>query len=356
MYYHESATILTSDDIQFKTWANEHPSDFILAIPKYIPTDKIRTTEMQLRVFDGKEYNRFNSRSVGTLKDYFSGFRENYGGYIRTLPERQTWFMGIPKEKIVKEYDSRKGMAEIMEHDKEKADPYLLKTIELIEFMLDNGMRISDFGATNSTLIGNYTPERSDIDYLVYGRDKYWKVMEVLENEEHPKIRWRTNGEWRKHYVEYNAGLNFTADEYLYHSKRKKSDGLYDNTVFSFFGVSKEGEEPVKWGEEEATPIGQCTIEATVSSHYHSCVRPGFYGIEGVKIIDGSKEGLPEKIVTYSRSLLLHCLTGERIRAHGLLEKVNNRKNNREHHQITIGYLESYEKRKGTEYIKVIQS
>jgi len=354
-------TVKTEDDIQIKVYANEHPEGFIIGVPKYIPTTHIKTDKLQLRTFDGKEYNRFNIRAIGKpeMKEYFEGMKKHYPDYFLESKEKDTWYMGTPKSKVIEYPDSKKGVTDLMQKDDSELDEYLKLTKSFIKFFEQAGIPAEAFGLTNSTLLGNYTYGRSDIDTLIFGKENYWKAMKFLETAEHELLRWRTKKEWQQHFVDYYPGMDITEEEYVKHQSRKRADGLWGGTVFSVFCASEPEDEKEKFDDTTSKHLGLVKIEATIKDDYNCCVRPGHYELEHVKVIEGLEgensgtEVKPTRIFFYTRNFVEQAKKGEQIICSGMLEQVKNKETGEERQQITTGLFESYDKWRGKEVLKV---
>ena len=72
-YFPESVIIITEDDIQFKTFSNEHPDGFIIAKPKYIPTDEIFSNELPKRSIFNKKVNFWLISPIGNYSSISFG-------------------------------------------------------------------------------------------------------------------------------------------------------------------------------------------------------------------------------------------------------------------------------------------
>ena len=48
-YFHEASLIDSTDDIQFKVYSNTHPKEFIIAKPKYIPSNLMNLIGLKKR-------------------------------------------------------------------------------------------------------------------------------------------------------------------------------------------------------------------------------------------------------------------------------------------------------------------
>lgn len=354
-HFYESVVIKTSDGMTFKSYANEHPDGFIIAKPKYIPVDKVRSSQMQLRKLDGQDVNRFNYWvDQAELVRYIDGFRMAYPEYFYVSPHHGTWFFCVPRARVVDPVDPRLGVRRLLALPESSLDEYQKLTVSMIKFIEKSGIGVNSIGITNSTLLGNYTHGKSDIDIMIFGTQNYWTVNKFLKARKHPLIRAKTLKEWQDYFKTYNAGLNFSEEDFIWHVQRKLSDGYIGDTVFSLFGVEEPGEIKVGWEDETATRLGLVTVEGRVVDDFHSVVRPGYYIIEGRVIDDPGKSSIKvTKVLTFARDFMLQAFKGETLVARGVLERVVNNKTGESHYRVSVGYFDSYVERMGQEFIKV---
>ena len=353
-HFYESVIMWSDDGLQLKSYANDHPDGFVIAKPKYIPRQKIDCSGFQERNIQGSDVRRFDYWAVDEkrLKEYLDDFRKAYPEYIYDSPLHNTWFMGVPMQKIAKLPDPKEGVKQILAMKDSELDEYMKRTQALLNVLIDGGLKAEDIGVTNSTLLGTYTYGKSDIDIIIYGKKNYWKYIDIIQKSKHQWLRWRTIEEWKKYFATYNAGLFISEKEFIWHAQRKYGDGLFGETVFSVFGVEKPNEISVKWGDEKYRPMGLVTVKGKVKDDFNGVVRPGCYEIENSKIVKGPNVKI-EKIVTYARDFMLQVFKSENIVASGILEKVEPINGKGEgYHRVVIGYFDSYINRTGKEYIK----
>ncbi len=352
-HFYESMIMWSDDGLQLKSYANDHPDGFVIAKPKYIPRQRIDCDGFQERNIQGSDMRRFDYWAVDekTLKKYIEDFRKVYPEYVYDSPLHNTWFMGVPKKKIAKLPDPKEGVKRILAMKDSEMDEYMKRAHGFLSLVLDNGLRASDLGVTNSTLLGTYTYGRSDIDIIVYGKKNYWKYINFIKNTKHPWLRWKSLDEWKKYFASYNAGLFISEDEFIWHARRKFIDVYFGETVVSVFGVENPDEISVKWGDEKYTPMGMATVKGRVKDDYNGVIRPGFYEIENAKVINGPDVKV-KKIVTYARDFTLQVFKGEKAVAAGILEKAEPLNGGKPYHRIVVGYFDSYTTRRGEEYIK----
>lgn len=382
-HFYESVLIDTVDGFQCKSYANEHPEGFVIVKPKYIPKEAIEGEGLKYRFLFEKclvRFNLFAKKEV--LADYLRQFRKKFPDYIYECPIHKNWFFVVPRKKIKTVHDSRKGLKEFLSVPKKDLDSYLALVRDLVEFLMESGVSSDSLGITHSTLLGNYTPGKSDIDILIYGKDNGWKILNFLKTAKHSLLKWKTREEWAEYYKEHKTSesSHFTEEEYTNHVSRKRYEGLFGGTVFTLFTVEEPNETWFKWGEEEYQPVGTATAKGIVTDHYNSHVRPGYYEIrEGKLIVEGiegaeKNERLENKknekikidsripikrIVTYSIPFVQQALKGEKITACGLLELVTpltpmkQPRKGEQYYRIVVGYFDSYTSdRREKEFIK----
>ena len=361
-HFYESTLIDTVDGFQCKSYANQHPEGFVIVKPKYIPREAISGEGLKYRFMFGKCMVRFNQFAPkGPLAGYVKQFREKFPDYVYDCPLHKNWFYVVPRDKIKKVHDGRAGMQELMKVPETDLDEYLSLVRGLVLFLTKSGVKETDLGLTHSTLLGNYTYGKSDIDLLVYGKENGWKVLNFLKTAKHEKLKWKTDAEWAEYYNDHKTSesSHFTEDEYVKHMGRKKYEGLFGGTVFTLFTVEEPDETWFKWGEAEYEPIGLATVKGEVTDHFNSHVRPACYEIGKAEFVEG-ESGVPKvdaaipvkRIVTYSIPFVQQALKGEKIKACGLLELVRP-KQGEKYYRVVVGYFDAYlNERREKEFVK----
>jgi len=361
MHFYESSIITTTDGLYCQVYSNEHPHGKILVKPKYIPTNKISSNDLPFRFISGRKMNRLNLWiDPDKLKEYIFAFSKAYPNYVykSTVHSNGPLFFAIPKDCIERTYSPKEGLSDLMNMPKKDLDEHLETVSELIKFLFESGLELNDFGITYSTLMGHYSPNISDINIVVYGKDKFWKLMKYLQNAKHKDLRWKTYEEWEKFYKKRNRHMIHKKGIYIENMYRKKSEGFFRETLFIIFAVENPDETWFKWGEEKYNHIGVAKFEGIVTDNKNSIVRPGCYKITNSKFMSGNEKckNLPiKKIVFYSRDYCMLAYPNEKIEASGVIEEVIPNEGER-YYRLVIGYLDSYlSERRDEEYIKVLE-
>jgi predicted nucleotidyltransferase len=362
MYFPESSIITTKDGLQCLVYSNEHPEGYVIVKPKYIPTDKISSDSLPYRFILGKKVNRLDLWiDRDSLRKYLEDFARAYPHYIfkSNIHDEGPLFFAVPKDQIDKIYLPREGLKELMAIPHRDLDEHLKKVVELILFFLKSGLELNDFGVTYSTIMGYYSQNMSDINVVVYGKDKFWKLMEFLENNDHPNLRWKTYEEWEKFYRKRNRHLIHNKETYLKNMDRKKSEGFFKETLFIIFSVEREDETWFRWGDERYRKVGNAKFKAIVKDNKDSVVRPGCYKVENSRFIDGDnncRELDIDKVAFHSRDYCMFAFPGEEIEIKGVVEEVN-KKDGGTYYRIVVGYFDAYlngNRNRDGEYIRIV--
>lgn len=362
MHIHESSIITTKDGLYCQVYGNQHPEDRILVKPKYIPTDKISSQALPYRFLAGKKMNRLDLWSdKKELKMYINNFCKVYGEYIFESPvhDKSPLFFAVPIDKIEKIYSPKTGLAELMSMPEKHLDEHLKTVVSFVSFLLKSGLSLNDLGITYSTLMGHYFSNKSDINIVVYGKEKFWNLMGFLEKNNHENLRWKTYEEWENFYSKRNRSAIHEKKVYLKNMHRKKSEGFFNENLFVIFGVENEDEVWFKWGEEKYKKVGLGKFTGTIEGNKDSIVRPGRYTLSESQFIEGDENCKNIKISTivfYSRDYSMLAFPKEKIEASGVVEEVT-KNSGEKYYRLVIGYFDSYINGEGdNEYIRIFDN
>ena len=355
MHFYESSIITTKDGLHCQVYANEHPTNSILVKPKYIPTEKVESSAMQYRFISGKKMNRLNLwADKSGLKSYIEHFKEKYPQYLFNSTvhgsnhENGRLIFSVPIDYIERVYFPRTGLKELMSMPVEALDDHLKTVHDFVQFLINSGLNLHDLGITYSTLMGHYASKVSDINIVVYGKEKFWALMNYLETAKHPSLRWKTQDEWLDFYKKRNRYSICDKDLFIKSASRKKSEGFFNETLFVIFAAEREEEVHARWGSEKYVDKGLITVQGTVADDFHSVVRPGYY-----EITDSSTPNVTQ-ITFHSRDYCMLAKKGEKMEACGILEEVIPA-HGKSYHRVVVGYFDSYlNERREKEFIRLI--
>ncbi len=355
-FFPEASLIDTTDGMQFKVYSNVHPPGFVIAKPKYIPDDLVSFKGLKKRFIFEKCMTRFNLfTSKEIAKFNLDNLKSKYPEYFYDCKKHSNWFLGVPVGKIKTVHDTQAGFREFMKVPDSDLDVYLKDVRGFANLLIKSGVSPQDIGISHSTLMGNYTLGKSDIDILIFGKKNGWKAVHFLETASDPALRWKTKEDWAKYFKDRVVSKNYSVEQYVFNMERKRDDGFYNDNVFSIFVIETPDEQWYNL-EQVHTPMGVAKVRAKVVDAYNSIVRPGYYGISNVQLIEGQLADLAKlkRIVTWARPFTLQAKEGEAVEACGLLEHVTSEKD--DFYQLVLGYFDTYTSERGEqEYLKVLQ-
>jgi len=328
--------IYTTDDLFFATTSYLHPKDRILAFLRYIPDPKGE------RFKNGKRYSKVDSEEA------YSFLKENYPYYLYECDNTQVQMMGVPLNKVKEILRPDERLQEIKNQfvnsdnnnsdqkpeNSRSNDSLLKKVIKVADtFHKSAGIPYESMGISGSILPGLYDPENSDVDFVIYGLAHHRRAMnlfgQIKDTNEYQSFKSIDDDYWRKVYDKRIKDSTLSFEEFCWYEKRKNNRG-WDEISGT-------------WGDTRYQPMGQITVECTVSNALASFDNPAVYEVQDVETIDINLTSLNSseiskvnisEIASFTHTYSGQALEGERIMARGKLEKVIKKK---ESYRIVVG-------------------
>jgi predicted nucleotidyltransferase len=133
--------------------------------------------------------------------------------------------------------------------------------------------------------------------------------------------------------------------------ERKWNIGFFEDKYVSIHPVKIESEVTEKYEEKNYIPYGQVNLKAVVDDNIDSLFLPATYLIKDVEFLSGQQLEDVTEIVTYESLYDSLAENGEKIEVKGKLEKIFEKRKNRQHYRVVVGSAEG----KGLEYIKLVK-
>jgi len=220
-----------------------------------------------------------------------------------------------------------------------------------------SGLSKKDFGVFGSLLHGFYHPKFSDLDLVVYGREKLGRLCETL-NDLYQEAFLQNEFENEKA-VEGKRWkfLNYSQREYLWHQRRKMIYALFKDAESG--RVIKTEFEPVKdWKEicneySSSTRIvrkGWIRAIVRITDDRDAPFIPSIYQIEPLEILEGPRVEEIQRIISYVEEFRMQAKRDERVYVEGNLEEVVTEAGR--FHQVTLTYGPRYYE----QVLKVLQT
>ncbi|PXF51648.1 MAG: DNA polymerase subunit beta [Candidatus Methanophagaceae archaeon] len=178
----------------------------------------------------------------------------------------------------------------------------------LFEFLKERGVQGEKIGITGSFLCGLNT-EKSDLDFVVYGRENFDLARSVVEQEGMAELK---EAVWRQIYEKRQPALSY--DNFVAHERRKKNRGVVGETYFDIL-FARDWEEIGRLDKrnyERGERVGYAEITAVVKDASFAFDSPAIYEIEHPEI---------SKILSFTHTYAGQAFAGEEIAARGVVER-----------------------------------
>ena len=334
--------ILTRDDIIFRVYGYLHPVGAYVCDPEYASPKVFKSTNP--RAQRGKNeicyYKFFADEGLKLILTKFPHYSIFYWPLQKCL-------VGVNEEDIFEARRPDIGLKEVLSKE---PDDVLLKALHDLfgRVLSQSGLKESDFGVFGSLLHGFYHPSFSDLDFVVYGKEKLNKLCKALET------LYRDDSSLRNEFDNMKAVeskdwkfTNYSLEEYLWHQRRKMIYGYFDSKDAG--RIVKIEFEPVKNWKENVNEynqfarifhVGWIKAVAEITDDKDAPFIPSVYPIEVKDILEGPKVDEITRIFSYMEESRMQAKKGEQVLVEGNLEKVVDGTN--VYHQITLSYGPRY--------------
>jgi len=227
----------------------------------------------------------------------------------------------------------------------------LLKALHRMFTMITTRLILQrkDFGVFGSLLHSFYHPKFSDLDLIVYGREKLGKLRETLKEfyQEKPsplQNEFETEEAVKGKHWRF---VNYSAKEYLWHQRRKMIYAVFEDEKSG--RVVKTEFEPVKeWKEirneynskTRVVKRGWIKAVARITDDRDASFIPSIYQIEPIKVFEGARVENLQRVISYVEEFRMQADRDEEVYVEGNLEQVIS--STKTFHQITLTYGPRY--------------
>lgn len=254
-------------------------------------------------------------------------------------------FLAVPNERIKQYYYPEERLEEILATSDDDLDEIELK-VKVLADLLNKYLKIpmKNMGITGSILWKGQT-EKSDIDFMIYGNEYAQDFNEKFPilYEKNPEIQ-PMSPEKTKRYEESAARKSGISSKLTRkYISRKRWLSVFGDTNLSIIFSPLSSELPFAYGDQIFTPIKAVDVECFVTNAAFGSVYPSIYEITDCKLLSTNKVKLDsplERILSFEGALTGFFKNNDKIVVRGLLEKVVDKKNNRQFYQILLGTQE----------------
>jgi predicted nucleotidyltransferase len=336
--------ILTNEGLIFRVFGYSHPPDAYICDAEYASSNIFKSTDPRApRIGKNQVFYKFyNDEGWKLISNTF----QKYTVYHEMLRKK---VVGINEADIT---ETRKPEERLQALIKTEPKDELIAAMQQVLNISTkkSGLKKSNFGVFGSMLHGFHHPKLSDVDLIVYGKKenaKMRKALEALYKDKRSGLHNEFESEDAMKGKQWRF-LNFTVEDFVWHQRRKKIYGLYDDKASG--RTIKAEFEPVKaWSEIKSEYDPQTRIErkgwvrlrARVTADDEAPFIPSIYSIEPLEVLSGERDALEAKrVFSFMEEFRLQVQKDEEVIVEGNLEEVVSPK--KSFHQVTLTYCPRY--------------
>lgn len=303
-----------------------HPPEVVVAYLRYVldPLGERKKKGLRYRrVYHFEEQERL--------------LREKYPAYLFSDLILGGQLQGVSHQRIRQIYDPCLKPAEL--RSRENLDEVEKNALEFTELLRDTaGVSKRCLGISGSILLGLHIPQ-SDIDVVVYGVDNCWAVHKTLRRmlaEPSSGVEKLNRRELEELYTFRSQDTPMPFQDFLRLERRKVIQGKFQSRGYFIRFIKTPSEVGERYGDRRCTCLGLARVEATVTDAKEAIFTPCTYGIDDVKFIEGKEVSTLKELSSFRGRFCEQAKEGERIAAHGKLERVS-LKDGSVYHRLLIG-------------------
>jgi predicted nucleotidyltransferase len=213
---------------------------------------------------------------------------------------------GIPLDEIEHVLRPDQGVMHLLHL--ESPDDIQKDAISVIQLLIDAGIRRESIGITGSLLLGTQN-ENSDIDMIIYGREQFFKVRELIKTSlDKGELKALDEAMWQDAYQRRGCELSF--EEYKKYELKKFNKFISGSTKVDVTMVAENFERVYENGPYKKA--GKDKIVAVVIEDTYAYDFPSRYFIDHENY---------NEVVSYTATYTGQAVNGDTIEVAGFVEQ-----------------------------------
>jgi uncharacterized protein len=284
--------------IRPKDYISVNDELFFAVVSEYQEDNHALTWLRYLKDKNGMQ--KMGSEQAGQL------IRESYPEFIFHSQYADIDLHGIPLESIGKVYRPDQTVVDLLNIT--SPDNIQKDAVKIIKLLLDADIQQEYIGITGSLMLNTYN-EQSDIDMIVYGRERFFEVRELIQQFlKTGELKQLDESSWQDAYQRRDCTLSF--DEYQSHELRKFNKCISGETKVDISMIPEIYERVQENGPYRKT--GRDKILSVVLEDTYAYDFPARYVI---------KHDTINEVVSYTATYTGQARKGEKIEAAGYVEQ-----------------------------------
>jgi len=323
----EGDLIKTRDNVIFDVKGLVHPPDKVIAFPRFIPSSE--GTRGHQKDLYGKVYS-FTER--------FKFLEQKSPELMVHDPVFDEVLCEVPIDTIKKHYKPVEKLREL--RLSKTLGGLERKAVQLAEAVKEAAdIPWSSMGVSGSLLVGLHTL-KSDIDPVVYGVEscrRAYAALQSLLKDEGSHFKSYSREDLRALFDFRSKDTIMSFEDFIKVESRKAFQGKFMGTDYFIRFVKDWNQTSEQYGDVCFRNCGYAKIAAIVADDSEALFTPCTYKIENAKVVEGATLQPILEIVSFRGRFCEQARKGEAIIAQGKVERVIDKRKEREHYRIILG-------------------
>jgi len=323
----EGDFILNYDGYVFEVKGLVHPLGRVIAFPRFI-----------LESHGNRIHGKSVYKKIYSISERFKFLEQNFPQYIVYDPVFDEKLCEVPLEDVKRHYQPVNRLRQL--RHRERLDDLEKDALSFLELLKKQaGIRWANMGISGSLLVKLHT-QSSDIDPIVYGSEncrKVYAALKSLTKEAKSNVKKYTPEELQKLYEFRVRDTQMRFEDFVRTESRKVLQGKFKNRDYFMRFIKDWSEIHESYGTVQYRNVGYAKIKAKIVDDSEAIFTPCTYKLTNAEILEGTRVGLIEEIASFRGRFCEQARKGEAVVAQGKIERVTDKRQNREYFRLLLG-------------------